>query len=273
MPGSYDPETKLYIFGTGNPTPAYTGVGRPGDNLFTCSLIAVNVDTGKMAWHYATSPHDTHDWDSVQTPILIDATVNGKPRKLVSMAARNGFFFTLDRVTGEHIATTRYGTATNWAKGVDDQGRPVSEPAKEATIPGALVSPTEGGTTNWQPPAYSPDTGLFYTQEENAFNMLYLSDPDPRGSMGLGGKIRIEVGSTPKFLTALDPATGKVVWRRQYANPGGGIGLLSTAGGLLFGADGSGNFVAHDAKTGKPLWHTRVGAISNADQLWAFYLY
>ncbi len=290
MPGSYDPETKLYIFGTGNPTPAYTGVGRPGDNLFTCSLIAVNVDTGKMAWYYATSPHDTHDWDSVQTPILIDATVNGKPRKLVSMAARNGFFFTLDRVTGEHIATTRYGTATNWAKGVDDQGRPVSEPAKEATIPGALVSPTEGGTTNWQPPAYSPDTGLFYTQEENAFNMLYLSDPDPRGSMGLGGKIRIEVGSTPKFLTALDPATGKVVWRRQYANPGGGIGLLSTAGGLLFGADGSGNFVAHDAKTGKPLWHTRVGAISNApqtfmvdgkqyvmvataDQLWAFYLY
>jgi alcohol dehydrogenase (cytochrome c) len=290
MPGSYDPETKLYIFGTGNPTPAYTGVGRPGDNLFTCSLIAVNVDTGKMAWYYATSPHDTHDWDSVQTPVLIDATVNGKPRKLVSMAARNGFFFTLDRVTGEHIATTRYGTATNWAKGVDDKGRPISEPAKEATIPGALVSPTEGGTTNWQPPAYSPDTGLFYTQEENAFNMLYLSDPDPRGSMGLGGKIRIEVGSTPKFLTALDPATGKVVWRRQYPNTGGAIGLLSTAGGLLFGADGSGNFVAHDAKTGKPLWHTRVGAISNApqtfmvdgkqyvmvataDQLWAFYLY
>ena len=290
MPGSYDPETKLYIFGTGNPTPAYTGVGRPGDNLFTCSLIAVNVDTGKMAWYYATSPHDTHDWDSVQTPILIDATVNGRPRKLVSMAARNGYFFTLDRVTGEHIATTKYGTATNWAKGVDAKGRPIPEPAKEATIPGALVSPVEGGTTNWQPPAYSPDTGLFYTQEENAFNMLYLSDPDPRGSMGLGGKIRTEVGSTQKFLTALDPATGKVVWRRQYANPGGGIGLLSTAGGLLFGADGSGNFVAHDAKTGKPLWHTRIGNISNApqtymvdgkqyvmvataDQLWAFYLY
>ena len=290
MPGSYDPETKLYIFGTGNPTPAYTGVGRPGDNLFTCSLIAVNVDTGKMAWYYATSPHDTHDWDSVQTPILIDATVNGKPRKLVSMAARNGYFFTLDRVTGEHIATTKYGTATNWAKGVDAKGRPIPEPAKEATIPGALVSPVEGGTTNWQPPAYSPDTGLFYTQEENAFNMLYLSDPDPRGSMGLGGKIRTEVGSTQKFLTALDPATGKVVWRRQYANPGGAIGLLSTAGGLLFGADGSGNFVAHDAKTGKPLWHTRIGNISNApqtymvdgkqyvivataDQLWAFYLY
>jgi alcohol dehydrogenase (cytochrome c) len=207
------------------------------------------------------------------------------------MAARNGYFFTLDRVTGEHIATTRYGTATNWAKGVDAKGRPVPEPAKEATIPGALVSPVEGGTTNWQPPAYSPLTGLFYTQEANAFNLLYLSDPDPRGSMGLGGKIRTEVGSTPKFLTALDPATGKAVWRRQYPNAaGGGVGLLSTAGGLLFGADGSDNFVAYDAATGKPLWHTRIGNISNApqtymvdgkqyvmiatgDQLWAFYLY
>ena len=109
VPGSYDPETKLYIFGTGNPTPGYTGAGRKGDNLFTCSLIAVNVDTGKMAWYFQTSPHDTHDWDSAQTPILIDATINGKPRKLVSTAARNGYFFTVDRVTGEHLVTAKYG--------------------------------------------------------------------------------------------------------------------------------------------------------------------
>lgn len=291
MPGSYDPETRLYIFGTGNPTPAYTGVGRPGINLFTCAIVAVNVDTGKMAWYYSTSPHDTHDWDSVQTPILIDAMVGGKPRKLVSMAARNGYFFTLDRVTGEHIATTKYGTATNWAKGVDSKGLPIPDPAKEATIPGSLVSPVEGGTTNWQPPSYSPQTGLFYTQEHNAYNMLYLADPDPRGSMGLGGKIRTEVGAPTKFLTAIDPATGKAVWRRPYSNSGGpGIGLLTTAGGLLFGGDGSGNFVAYDAKTGNPLWHTRIGNISNApqtfmvdgrqyvmvatgDMLWAFSLY
>ncbi|MCM3879253.1 MAG: acido-empty-quinoprotein group A [Vicinamibacterales bacterium] len=291
MPGSYDPATNLYIFGTGNPTPAYTGVGRPGDNLFTCSLIAINVDTGKMAWYYQTSPHDTHDWDSVQAPILIDATVSGKPRKLVSMAARNGYFFTVDRTTGEPIATTKYGTSTNWAKGINEKGLPVPDPAKEATIPGALVSPVEGGTTNWQPYTYSPQTGLFYTQEQNGFNMLYLSDPDPRGSMGLGGKIRTEIGSAPRFLTALDPATAKVVWRRPYANSSGGAsGLLTTAGGLLFGGDGSDNFVAHDARTGKPLWHTRIGAVSNApqtylvdgrqyvlvatgDALWAFSLY
>ena len=113
LPGAYDPETKLYIFGTGNPTPAYT-VGRgEGDNLFTCSLIAVNVDTGKMAWYFQTSPHDMHDWDSAQTPILIDASVNGRPRKLVSTAARNGYFFTLDRVTGEHVVSSKYGLTTN----------------------------------------------------------------------------------------------------------------------------------------------------------------
>ena len=107
IPGVYDPETNLYIFGTGNPTPGYTGVGRKGDNLFTCSLIAVDVTTGKMKWYFQTSPHDTHDWDSAQTPIIIDATINGRPRKLVSTAARNGYVFTVDRVTGEHIVTTK----------------------------------------------------------------------------------------------------------------------------------------------------------------------
>jgi alcohol dehydrogenase (cytochrome c) len=293
IPGSYDPETKLYIFGTGNPTPAYTGVARAGDNLFTCSLVAVHVDTGKMAWYYQTSPHDTHDWDSAQTPILIDGTINGKPRKLVSTAARNGYFFTVDRVTGEHIVTSKYGSTTNWSSQLNAKGAPVGDPAREATIPGSLVSPVEGGTTNWQPGAYSPDTGLFYTGEHNGFNLLYLSDPDPRGSMGLGGKIRVEVGAPSRFLTAIDYKTGKVVWRRPYTSTGGGgggTGLVTTAGGLLFGGDGGSNVVAYDSRTGKPLWHTRIGNISNApetymidgrqyvlvatgDLLWAFVLY
>ena len=127
IPGVYDPETKLYIFGTGNPTPGYTGAGRKGDNLFTCSLVAVNVETGKMAWYFQTSPHDTHDWDSAQTPILIDGTINGKPRKLVSTASRNGYFFTVDRVTGEHVVTSKYGTTTNWAKHVRPSGRTGTE--------------------------------------------------------------------------------------------------------------------------------------------------
>src|SRR5438128_9336961 len=120
IPGAYDPETKLYIFGTGNPTPAYTtGTRGDGDNLFTCSLIALDVDTGKMAWYFQTSPHDMHDWDSAQTPVLVDGMFGGKMRKLVLTASRNGYYFTLDRVTGEHLVTSKYGLATNWTKGLN----------------------------------------------------------------------------------------------------------------------------------------------------------
>ena len=269
VPGVYDPETRLYIFGTGNPTPAYTGVARKGDNLFTCSLIAVNVDTGKMAWYFQTSAHDTHDWDSAQTPILIDGTIDGRPRKLVSTASRNGYFYTVDRVTGEHIVTSRFGSASNWAKGLRPNGVVEPDLSKSATIPGSLVSPVEGGVTNWPPAAYSPNTGLFYTHERNGFNILYLSDPDPRGSMGLGGKTVANVGSAPHHLTAIDYRTGKVVWRHAFPSltgtPGVG-GVLATAGDLVFTGDASGNFVAFDATSGKPLWHSRIGTITNAPQ-------
>ncbi|HEX4996952.1 MAG TPA: acido-empty-quinoprotein group A [Terriglobia bacterium] len=265
VPGVYDPETRLYIFGTGNPTPGYTGAGRPGDNLFTCSLVAVNVDTGKMAWYFQTSVHDTHDWDSSQTPILVDATIDGRPRKLISTAARNGYFFTLDRVTGKQIVTTKYGSTTNWAKSIRPTGEVDPDPGKEATIAGSLVSPVEGGVTNWPPPAYSPDTGLFYVQEHNGFNMLYLTDPDPRGSMGLAGKSVTMLGSLGDYLTAIDPKTGKVAWRHKFYGGGAG-GLLVTAGGVIFSGDGSGNFAAFDARNGNPLWHTPIGNISNAPQ-------
>ena len=268
IPGVYDADTKLYIFGTGNPTPGYTGVARKGDNLFTCSLVAVNVETGKMAWYYQTSPHDTHDWDSAQTPVLIDGVIAGRPRKMVSTAARNGYFFTVDRVTGEGIASSKFGTTTNWAKGLRKNGSPDPNPEKEALVPGSLVSPVEGGVTNWPPPAYSPETGLFYTQENNGFQLVYLTDPDPRGSMGLGGKQTVAVGSYPSYLTAIDPKTGTIAWRHEYPgnSGGGGAGLLATAGKLLFAGDKGGNLVAHDPATGKPLWHSRIGNISNAPQ-------
>ena len=291
IPGAYDPDTKLYIFGTGNPTPAYTtGTRGNGDNLFTCSLIAVNVDTGKMAWYFQTSPHDMHDWDSAQTPVLVDGAFNGRPRKLVLTASRNGYFFVLDRVTGEHLLTSKYGSATNWAKGLNKFGGPLRKPEKDATVPGSLVSPTADGTINWEPPAYSPATGLFYVAESNEYAIFYLTDVDPRGSMGLGGKEEDPVGSGGSFLTAIDYKTGKAVWRHPYYGQGGGGGLLTTAGGLLFAGDGAGNLVAHDAATGKPLWNTRIGGVSNApqtfmldgrqyviaatgDMVWAFVLY
>jgi alcohol dehydrogenase (cytochrome c) len=290
IPGAYDPETKLYIIGTGNPTPAYTtGKRGEGDNLFTCALVAINVETGKMAWYFQTSPHDMHDYDSAQTPILIDGVIDGKPRKLVSTAARNGYFFTLDRVTGERIVTSKYGQYTNWAKGLNKFGGPEHDPIKDPTVGGAIVSPTADGTVNWQPPAFSPDTGLFYVPEGNGFSLFYLTDIDPRGSMGLGGKEEVDLGTAGNYLSAIDYKTGKVMWRHKWYGNGGGGGLLTTAGGVLFAGDGMSNFVAHDARTGKPLWHSRIGNISSApstfsmdghqyvivatgDTLWAFVL-
>jgi alcohol dehydrogenase (cytochrome c) len=291
VPGAYDPETKLYIFGTGNPTPAYTtGTRGDGDNLFACALIAVNVDTGKMAWYYSTSPHDMHDYDSAQTPVLVDGMFNGKMRKLVLTAARNGYYFTLDRVTGEHLVTSKYGLLTNWANGLTQRGAPQHDPGKDATVAGSLVSPNSDGTINWEPPAYSPDTGLFYVAEGNAYSIFYLTDVDPRGSMGLGGHEEAGVGAGGHFLTAIDYKTGKAAWRRPFYGNGGGGGLLATAGRLIFAADGAGNLVAYDAATGKPLWNTRIGGVTNApqtymldgrqyviaatgDTVWAFVLY
>jgi len=269
IPGAYDPETHLYIFGTGNPSPAYTDpVGRKGDNLYTCSLVAVNVDTGKIAWHYQTSPHDTHDWDSTETPILVDGEFNGKPRKMVLHASRNGYYFTLDRVTGEHLVTAPYSTTVNWTKGLNANGQPMRDPAKDSTVPGTLVSPDSSGTTNWPPPAYSPDTGLFYVPSNDAYSMFYLTETDPRGAMGLGGRDELELGSLGGYLTAIDYKTGKIAWQHRYPGTGGGLanGILTTAGKLLFAGDLDGNLVAYDPANGKILWHTHLGNVSNAPQ-------
>ena len=291
VPGVYDPETHLYIFSTGNPTPAFTtGTRGEGDNLFTCALIAVNVDTGKMAWYYSTSPHDMHDYDSAQTPVLVDSMFNGKMRKLVLTAARNGYWFTLDRTTGEHLVTSKYGLLTNWSNKLNKAGGPWHDPGKDATVAGSLVSPTSDGTTNWEPPTYSPDTGLFYVAESDEYSIFYLTELDPRGSMGLGGKEEVDIGSGGSFLDAIDYRTGEVVWRRPYYGQGGGGGLLTTAGKLLFAGDGGGNLVAHEVATGRPLWHTHIGGVTNppqtymldghqyviaatGDTLWSFMLY
>jgi alcohol dehydrogenase (cytochrome c) len=259
IPGAYDPETHLYMFGTGNPTPAYTTGRGEGDNLYTCSLVAVNVDTGKMAWYYQTSPHDTHDWDSTQTPILADVPFNGRTRKIVMTAERNGYYFVLDRVTGEHLVTGKFGLHNNWAIGLDDKGRPKRNPAKDATIPGSLVN---GDVTNYPPPSFSPDAGLFYVPERNSLRISYLIDPDPRGSMGLGGTMGGGGVSYGSYIDAIDYRTGEVVWRHENE---GSAGLLSTAGGLLFSGDGQ-NLVAYEAKTGKALWHSRIGATGNAPE-------
>jgi alcohol dehydrogenase (cytochrome c) len=257
IPGSYDPETHLYIYGTGNPTPAYTQGRGDGDNLFTSSLLAVNVDTGKIVWYYQTSPHDTHDWDSTQTPVLVDAPFNGRVRKLVITATRNGYFFVLDRTTGEHLVTSKFGLVNNWASGLDEKGQPKRNPYKDATIAGSLVN---NDVTNYPPPTFSPLTGLFYVHEQNAMRISYLMEPDPRGSMGLGGTSGGANLSWGTNIVAIDYKTGKISWRKEIN--GGSSGLLTTAGGLLFLSNGP-NVEAWDAATGKGLWYSQIGGLSS----------
>jgi alcohol dehydrogenase (cytochrome c) len=265
--GSYDPDTHLYIFGTGNPTPSYfAGPRGNGDALFTCSIIAVNVDTGKMAWYYQTSPNDTHDWDSAQTPVLADIPFGGRTRKVAMTAARNGYFFVVDRTTGEHLITSRFSDTVNWAqKKLNAKGQPVRIPAKDHHISGSLVSSANGGAANWPPPSYSPDYGLFYVHVAESWAMYYRAEMDPRGAMGLGGKDEIGLGGT-NYLKAIDPKTGAVAWKVTYPSDtaAGGGGILTTAGRLLFAGDMGGNLVARDPANGKPLWHAYLGSSVNS---------
>jgi alcohol dehydrogenase (cytochrome c) len=274
IPGSYDPETRLYIIGTGNPTPSYFPEPRGNkDALYTCSLVAIDVDTGKIVWHYQTSPNDTHDWDSAQTPILADIMFKGRLRKVAMTAARNGYFFVVDRTTGEHLVTGKFSDTANWAyPQLNAKGQPVRIPEKDHLPGGALVSSANSGAANWPPPAYSPQTGLFYLGVTESWAMYYTTEADPRGSVGLQGKEELALGSE-RFIKAIDPKTGKIAWSvnlPRVGNPTGrAAGVLTTAGRLLFTDDANGNLVARDAANGRPLWHydfPGIGLVSNAPQ-------
>ena len=261
VPSTYDPELNLIYLGTGNPQPVLAGKGRQGDDLFTETIVALNPDTGKMAWHFQPSPHDTHDWDAVQTPVLFDGEFNGRTRKLVAQASRNGYFFLLDRTNGEHLLTAPF-IETNWAKGIDSKGRPVRDVAKDPKPDGALVSPDSSGAANWPPPTYNPDTGLFYVSAHRSYSVFYLTDlqDKPEGWGGIDRDAWREC-----YLQAIDYKTGKIRWSRNWGSRGYGLsGLLSTAGHLLFSGDASNNFIALNPETGDPLWHTNLGAgVSN----------
>jgi alcohol dehydrogenase (cytochrome c) len=211
VPGTYDPELNLLYFGTGNPQPVIAGKGRKGDNLYTECIIALNPDTGKLAWYFQPSPHDTHDWDAVQTPVLFDGEIGGQKRQLLAQASRNGYFFVLDRTDGKNILTTEF-VKTNWAKGVNEKGQPVANQAKEPQFDGALVSPNQGGGANWPPPSFNPDTGLFYVNAARAFSVYYLYDDDDRPE-GWGGHDRS--GFSEALLEAINYKTGKIRWSHK----------------------------------------------------------
>ena len=258
MPVTYDPALNLIYVTTGNPQPVIAHKNRPGDNLFTGSILALNPDTGAMVWYFQASPHDTHDWDAAQAPVLIDGTIGGQPRKLLAQAARNGHYFLLDRATGKSIVSTEY-VKTNWSLGYDERGQPIPNPAKMPQIDGALVSPNQGGAANWQPPSFSPATGLFYVNANRAFSVYYIYDPSDNPA-GWGGTDR--GGYSESMLQAIEYATGKIRWSHPWKS-GGSTGVLSTAGNLVF-TGGSGGLEALNATTGAPLWHSRIGTITNA---------
>jgi acido-empty-quinoprotein group A len=262
MTGTYDPDLNLLYWGTGNPNPVLAGEGRPGDNLYTCSIVALNPDAGKLVWYFQPSPHDVHDWDAVETPVLFNAEFKGKQRKLLAQASRNGFFFVLDRTNGEHLVTSQFIDQT-WANGVDSRGRPVAKPEATPTPDGALVEPGSDGSTNWMAPSFDPQTGLFYVNCRRLFSIYYNTVEGK--AEGWGGRDRnLWANST---LRALDYRTGKIVWNHEIGDGESIAGILTTAGHLLFSADNSGNLLALDPATGKTLWHLNAGGKLDASPM------
>jgi acido-empty-quinoprotein group A len=255
MTGTYDPALNLLYWGTGNPNPVLAGEGRPGDNLYTCSIVALNPDTGKLVWYFQPSPHDVHDWDAAQTPVLFDAEFGGKPRKLIAQASRNGFFFVLDRTNGEHLVTAPFIDQT-WSSGIDARGRPIAKPGSAPTPDGSLVEPGSDGSTNWMAPSFDPQTGLFYVNARRLFSVYYNTVTTK--AEGWGGRDRILWANST--LRALDYHTGKVVWNHELGEGESLAGILTTAGHLLFTADNSGNLLAMDPATSEILWHLNIGA-------------
>jgi alcohol dehydrogenase (cytochrome c) len=262
MTGTYDPELNTTYWGIGNPNPVLNGVARKGDNLYTCSIVALDPDTGKLKWYFQPSPHDTHDWDAVQTPVLFDDTFNGVHRKLLAQGSRNGYFFVLDRSTGEHILTAPF-VATNWSAGVDAKGQPRPKVDKEPKPDGVLVSPGSDGATNWLAPSFDPETGLFYLSARRLWSLFYMTaDGKPEGWAGRDRNLWAE-----SFLAAIDYRTGKIRWKHDIGEGEGRAGILTTAGNLLFTGDNEDNLMALDPATGKTLWHVAVGGSMEASPM------
>jgi alcohol dehydrogenase (cytochrome c) len=277
--GSYDPQLNLIYWGVGNPGPDYNPKQRPGDNLYSNSVIALDADTGKLVWHFQFTPNDGYDYDSTEVPVLADMRWKGVPSKLMLWANRNGFFYVLDRVTGKFLLGKNF-IPVNWASGLDSSGRPIQTPPTDGT----RVYPGVNGGTNWYPPSYNPLVGLFYVPIwENYAAIFHREDQEYKPGTGFSGGGFIVAGPTPAAPTphmgktgphidnatdetgngaviAIDPNTGNRVWTHKMFDVTD-AGILSTAGGLLFSGGREGFFYALDAKTGRNLWDINLGAM------------
>jgi len=259
--GAYDPEQNLVFYGTGNPGPDYHSESREGDNLYSTSLVALDADTGKLRWHYQFTPHDVHDWDSTEVPVLGDITIGGQLRKVVMFANRNGFYYTIDRTNGKVIAAKPF-TTTTWAKEIGRDGRPIELPGHTPDEKGSVTCPDITGGTNFWPPTFDPATGTFFVNAREACMTFYAWKPDYKaGDRFTGGAGQRGQGSEQPYgaLRAIDPATGDRKWEFRYLTPST-AGLLTTASGLIFSGDAEGNLLALDSRNGKLLWRYQMGA-------------
>ena len=254
MTGSYDPELNLIYWGTGNPNPDYYGDDRLGDNLYTTSIIAIDADTGTLQWHYQFTPHDINDWDSNHVPVQADIMWDGRLRKVVMVANRNGFFYVLDRVTGELLLGKPF-TDTTWAREIGPDGRPI---VLNDGSQGCL--PDYWGGTNFMPPSFDPALGLFFvTARETCATFIPQKPEFEPGRASSGGTVWVDRDQAYGALRAIDVTTGERRWEFLYPTPTM-AGVLSTASGVVFAGDNEGNFMAFEARTGKNLWHYPTGS-------------
>lgn len=261
LTGSYDPDLNLIYWGTGNPGPDWNGDVRLGDNLYSDSALALNGDTGEIAWHFQFTPHDVHDYDSIQVPILADIEYQGSTRKVMMWANRNAFFYTIDRETGEFLEGDAYASQT-WAQGLDPNGRPIRVPGMAPTYEGILVSPPIVGATNWYSPGYSQQTGLFYVTSFDGEQEFFKRDEDYEEGerfTGGGGRYNQPMDAFHSSIRAINPATAEIEWEFPIM-PRSSAGITTTAGGIVFTGSADGYFFALDAASGEELWHISLGA-------------
>jgi alcohol dehydrogenase (cytochrome c) len=259
MTGTYDPDLNLVYVGTGNPTPVLNGPVRPGDNRWTCSIIAINPDTGALVWGFQASPHDTHDWDAAEVPVLVDADFGGARRKLLLQASRNGYYFVLDRTNGKNLLTTTFAAA-NWAKGVDAEGRPIPLEDKEPARDGRLVAPDESGGTNYRSPSFDPANGLLVVSASDAYGIYFFKAE--HGKYGWAGADYTV--HQRGVLRALDYRTGTPRWQHDLSGGAGAAGVLTTAAGLTFTGDSANSALALRTSDGSTLWHSGIGRVGNS---------
>ena len=270
--GAYDPELNLVYWGTGNPGPDWNPKMRPGDNLYSDCVIALDADTGKLKWYFQFTPGDEWDFDSVQVPVLADLNWKGKPRKAMLWGNRNGFFYVLDRATGEFLLGKPF-VKQNWATGLDERGRPIKAPGKSPSVGGTDVYPGVQGGTNWYSPSFSRRTGLFYLTAWEDYHTSYFTwdQSYEAGKSYTGGTA---TGPFPSIMRdpfvrwspdwgygvvrALKPQTGEKAWEYKMRDVSD-AGILTTASDVLFSGNREGYFFALDARTGKELWKRYLG--------------